>query len=139
MTEDTIKIESKYKNVDSVINKVQQFAFENGVNKKQTGEIVICVVEALNNIIKHGYLEKPGSFINIGFQKKDDIIKIQITDKGISRKNFTEPSFDFDPDDIQNIPEGGMGLYLIETLMDNNMYETIGDKNLFTMEKIVDS
>ena len=62
---------------------------------------------------------------------------INLTDYGESRKNVGKPVLEFDPDDIDSLPEGGMGLFIIEQLMDENFYTVKGNKNIFTLVKTV--
>lgn len=82
----------------------------------------LTLVEALTNIVRHG---PPGETrpIRLEVDLSDDRISIDIVD-------FTSPmppdllaragtsAFDFDPDDVQAIPESGRGLALILVLMD---------------------
>jgi serine/threonine-protein kinase RsbW len=50
---------------------------------------------------------------------------------------MNKPTLEFDPDDIDSIPEGGMGLYIIDQLMTDSNYSTDNGINTFTMKKIL--
>lgn len=98
-------------------------------------EIEICLVESLNNIIKHAYKEDNSRNIDLSIEINTSYIVIDVEDDGIPRKERKKPSLDFDPDDIENLPEGGMGLYIIDQLMDELTYKSIDGANIFTMKK----
>ncbi len=76
----------------------------------------------MTNAVKHAYKEKNNvGIINIYFEILEDKIKIIITDKGDSFDYETTKSkigpYDKD-ENIDFLREGGLGLFLIESLMD---------------------
>ena len=82
----------------------------------------IAVSEAVTNAVKHAYkYSEQNGMINICFELFDDKIKIIISDQG--------ESFDYESTKSKLVPyqenenidflrEGGLGLFLIESLMD---------------------
>ena len=82
----------------------------------------IAVSEAVTNAVKHAYKHsEQNGMINICFELFDDKIKIIISDQG--------ESFDYEStesklgpyqenENIDFLREGGLGLFLIESLMD---------------------
>ncbi|REH82545.1 anti-sigma B factor RsbW [Staphylococcus felis] len=82
----------------------------------------IAVSEAVTNAVKHAYKNKEiKGFINIVFEIFADYIKITVSDQG--------ESFDYqatkaqlgpyqDDENVDFLREGGLGLFLIESLMD---------------------
>ena len=82
----------------------------------------IAVSEAVTNAVKHAYKHsQQNGMINICFELFDDKIKIIISDQG--------ESFDYEStksklgpyqenENIDFLREGGLGLFLIESLMD---------------------
>ena len=82
----------------------------------------IAVSEAVTNAVKHAYKHsEQNGMINIRFELFDDKIKIIISDQG--------ESFDYEStksklgpyqenENIDFLREGGLGLFLIESLMD---------------------
>lgn len=82
----------------------------------------IAVSEAVTNAVKHAYKENNNvGIINIYFEILEDKIKIVISDKGDSFDYETTKSkigpYDKD-ENIDFLREGGLGLFLIESLMD---------------------
>ncbi|EHJ07434.1 anti-sigma B factor RsbW [Staphylococcus simiae] len=82
----------------------------------------IAVSEAVTNAVKHAYKEKKEvGMINLYFDILDDRIKIVISDQGDSFDYETTKTqigpYD-ENESIDFLREGGLGLFLIESLMD---------------------
>ncbi len=107
------------------------------ISKTTLDKVELSLAEALNNIIEHAYQENYNYPIDIEVRKKHKTLEIKLEDYGLPRKNLKKPVIEFDPDDIQNLPEGGFGLFLIETMMDENTYKYVEGKNIFIMKKIL--
>lgn len=128
-------IPSDYSEVPKICGLINSFCKENVNDESVCNEIEICLVESLNNIIKHAYKEDNSRNIDLSIEINTSYIVIDVEDDGIPRKERKKPSLDFDPDDIENLPEGGMGLYIIDQLMDELTYKSIDGANIFTMKK----
>ena len=130
-------INSAYKNVSSVCFIAKTFCEEYDIAGDKIREIELSLAEALNNIIKHSYKGNEENKIDIYLSIDETKITISLTDFGESRKNIGKPVLEFDPADIDSLPEGGMGLFIIEQLMDENSYAADGNKNIFTLVKSI--
>jgi len=106
-----------------------------GFNIENQEKIALAVDEACTNVIKHAYRFDSRRLIDIAIQTDAKKIKITITDKG--------GGFDInkikDPDIKKYVKEarhGGLGIYLIKTLMDEVQYEfNPGVKNQVQLTK----
>ena len=135
MNTKSFTINSEYKNVSSVCFIVKTFCEENYLDEEKIKEIELSLAEALNNIIKHAYKGNESNKIEISMVIEGATFKIVLTDYGLPREKIGKPVLEFDPNDIDSLPEGGMGLYIIEQLMDENAYFRDGEKNTFTLIK----
>ena len=134
-----ITVTSEYKNITPVSKKIREFLLAQQVSEQFCNEIEICLMEALNNVIKHAYEEESGKSIYIYFSMIDDSVEVNIIDTGIARVNTEKPKLNFDPDDINTVPESGMGLYIIDSLMDSTEYITNNGVNTFKLIKKISS
>lgn len=124
-----------YSDIKQVGADIRNFCINYGVNIKIQNDIELALIEALNNVIKHSYkMDKNGKVI-VEWNVTENVLEIRITDFGIARTNFDKPKLEYDHNDINSLPEGGMGLFIIDNLMDENFYETDGTKNTFTLKK----
>ncbi|MFZ5946667.1 MAG: ATP-binding protein [Stygiobacter sp.] len=130
-------ISSEYEKVEDLIFSVKEFLAKEKVESHILSGVDICLTEALNNIIKHAYNGEQNHPIEVIVSKDSNILEMLLIDEGKSRDNFIIKDLDYDPNDIENLPESGMGLYLIKQLMDDLNYYSINGKNYFTLRKIL--
>lgn len=92
----------------SVISEAEAYQFELGV------------VEACNNIIEHAYQYNPdGEFsIHINFFNDRIVCTMRYGGHAFPNNISLPTNLEFDPDNLESLPEGGMGLFLINSLMD---------------------
>lgn len=128
-------IPSDYDKVESVIFSVKDFLSKNNIETHILNGIDICLTEALNNIIKHAYKGEKNNLIEVIVTKEKNFLELQLIDSGIPRDSLVIKELNFDPNDIDNLPESGMGLYLIKQLIDEMDYYSINGKNYFTLRK----
>lgn len=106
-----------------------------------TYQIETCVAEASNNCIKHAYQNRPGNKVEVIISLFLNHITFQVCDygKAMEAEKFqSQKSFDFDPTVIADLPEGGMGLHIIRSVMTAVEYSSKDGKNILTMSKSFD-
>ena len=95
-------------------------------------QVVSAVGEAFNNIVLHGYADRPAreqpSSIDLRIQTRPGHIKIELRDWGS----------DFDPTRVRppafdTLPESGLGLFIVQSFME--MAYRPGRPNLLTLSK----
>jgi anti-sigma regulatory factor (Ser/Thr protein kinase) len=102
-------------------------------------EIELAAVEIVNNCIEHAYSEDTNQQISIEFWLKEDRLLIKVMDVGKSLdfdvlEEVTDV-FNFDPQDFKNLPEGGMGLEIAKTCMDEVNYHNQNGTNCWLLTK----
>ena len=101
---------------------------------EELSEIKTSVSEAVTNSIVHAYEDEMG-LITISAQIKDDIVTIQIKDKGKGIENIDkakEPLFTTKPD----LERSGMGFTIMENFMDKlTVKSELGKGTTVTMSK----
>ncbi|MEG8990490.1 ATP-binding protein [Ignavibacteria bacterium 4148-Me] len=135
MSELEINISSDYDEVVKVNNAVNDFLSKEGIEELIRNAFDICLTEALNNVIKHAYKEEKGKSIQVRIIKDKNFIEVNIIDEGMPRTNLEIKKLDYDPEDLDSLPESGMGLFIIQQLMDELDYFSINGKNYFILKK----
>lgn len=133
----SISVLSRLGNVSEVCSSARGFYKSKKVDDKICDSLEIAITEAMNNIIEHAYEKKENRPIELLFAYEGNKISIRIVDYGKPRSNTGKAELEFDPADIESLPERGMGLYLIEKIMDRTFYETKDGKNIYKLEKSV--
>ncbi len=131
----TLSIDSTLKDVALIGLSINKICSQIPLTDVETYQIEACVVEAINNTIEHAYENKTGHRVDVHVSLHLDRIVFQVSDTGLSMKNTLSPSLDFDPEDIENLPEGGMGLFIIHQVMDTVTYTSNTHKNTLEMTK----
>jgi len=126
-TELTKTINSKTDSLLSVRQFVSEAARAFGFSDEDASKIVLAVDEACTNIIKHAYQNSPDQRITITIVEDKGRFEVRISDQGRS----------FDPKALRplNLKEhltkyrrGGLGVYLMKSLMDEVEYRSVGGK-----------
>jgi serine/threonine-protein kinase RsbW len=130
-----INILSEYDNVAKVNDDIREILEDNSVEPHILNAFQICIMESINNIIKHAYKEQKDKTICVKLKLDNKLIEMEIVDEGEANNNFVIPDLDFDPKDINNLPESGMGLYIMKQLMDELTYNRKNGKNHFILKK----
>jgi serine/threonine-protein kinase RsbW len=102
--------------------------------------VEMALVEAVTNVIKHGYHGKSDESLAVGVALHQDRIVIEVEDTAtpLDPSLLEQPTgdrFTFDHGDIEALPEGGMGIALIQMSMDDVTYVRDGQRNLLRMTK----
>lgn len=130
-------IDSKLENVPLAGIAVRGICKSLSLNEIDTYYLELCVVEAVNNAIKHAYNSEDGHAVEISITYSDREIVFNISDRG-RKMNLYLPGFlDFDPGELDRLPEHGMGLYIINSIIDEVVYRTDDNKNTLTMRKFL--
>jgi serine/threonine-protein kinase RsbW len=132
-------IESKLDNVPLVGTAINKLCSTLALGEVECCEIEICVVEAVNNAVIHAYDREEGHEIEVVFSFYHNRIVIEIKDNGKKNKEFKSPTLEFDPCDRQSLPVGGMGLFIINKVMNKVSYASDGGTNTLTLIKYIDT
>ena len=102
---------------------------------EDSGLIQTAIVEALNNVIRHAYQGEPDKTVDVEFQMEPGLLKATIQDEGLGLEAWPNPRLDFDPQDVSSLPEGGMGIFIINQVMDQGEYTRENGRNVLVMTK----
>ncbi|MGH1412874.1 MAG: ATP-binding protein [Pelagimonas sp.] len=96
----------------------------------------LVLAEVLNNIVEHAYGESPDGEIRFDVKFDQARLMAGFVDKGTAMPEGALPSGNPTNLDVeqQNLPEGGFGWYLIQSLSDRLIYERKGSENHLSLE-----
>lgn len=93
-------------------------------------EVASAFVEAFNNAAVHAYRDLPPGDVEVEMRVDRRELEVEVSDFG---RRF-EPSGVPEPD-LEALPEGGLGLFIIRNFMDRVRYESRAGRNVLTMSK----
>jgi serine/threonine-protein kinase RsbW len=85
--------------------------------------------EAFNNVVMHGYRGRVGGSIEVDVELSPAAMVVRLRDDG-RHIDFAEVR----PPDLDAMPEGGMGMFMIRSLVDEVTYRA-GTPNVLTLTK----
>lgn len=130
-----LRIGSRLEHVQLMAHALQSLCMESGLDARTSALVELALVEAINNVIRHAYGLEPDHTVEVGFECSADRLRFEVSDTGRSYAGALSPRFEFDPADTANLPEGGMGLHLIESIMDDVDYRSKDGRNTLIMTK----
>lgn len=128
-------IESRVENISLLGGAVRGVAEMLCLDQTSCYHLELCVVEAVTNAIKHAYRHEAGHFVEVEILLFRERVTVKIRDTGQRMRVEKIEPLDFDPQDLQSVPEHGMGRFIMASLMDEITYETVEGQNILTMTK----
>jgi len=108
-----LSIKSHPKNLRQIRNFMTTALSKTKLSQQNSQNIILAVVEACSNIIKHGYKNDYNKEINLTINAEAKILTISIIDKGLK---FDTNSFE--PRNVSEVRPGGLGIHIIKQVMD---------------------
>lgn len=134
----TLTIESKIADVALLAEAVKAICRTTVRDETILYNLVLCLVEAVTNVINHAYHRRPGNFVEVKVTLDDRNVWYEISDTG-EKAELPPPKKDLlhDSNDITSLPESGMGLFLIHQIMQEVATSQKDGKNVLSMRKIL--
>lgn len=116
-----MKLPAKPEYVGVIRLSVSGIANRMGFTYEDIEDLKVAISEAMTNATTHAYEENEGGEVTVGFGVYADRLEVMVADHGGSFnlsdvKKQTGPYQQSEP--IENLREGGFGLFLIDALMD---------------------
>jgi len=131
----TLRADSRLENVELLARAVRGLVAAAGLDGRECAHVELAVDEALNNVIRHAYALQPGHPIELVFTLDERCFTLEVADEGAPMAPRRAPVLDFDPGDLEHLPEGGMGLFIIHSVMDQVEYRSAGGRNSLVMTR----
>jgi serine/threonine-protein kinase RsbW len=109
-----------------------QLSKEKALPEDIAHRVISAFVEAFNNAVIHAYKGTTPGPVEVEMTVFRDRLRVTVSDRGhvFVPESVPEP-------DLDALPEGGLGLYIIRNFMDHVSYARVGDQNVLTMEKML--
>ncbi|OJY15904.1 MAG: hypothetical protein BGO98_24920 [Myxococcales bacterium 68-20] len=92
-------------------------------------ELITAFGEAFNNIVIHGYRDRTDGMLDVEAEFSTEQITLRLSDTG-HEVDFAG----LKPPDLDSLPEGGMGVFMIHALVDEVVYHS-GTPNVLSLTK----
>lgn len=110
-------------------------ATDAGFDRAGVNRIVLASEEAVVNVIHYAYPDTEGDVeIQVRELDGDAGIEIVVRDRGIAFNPLERDAPDITAP-VEDRPIGGLGIFMVQQIMDSVRYERRGDENILTMAK----
>lgn len=130
-------VESRLENVPLIGSAVRGIAELLSIDEIGSYHLELCAVEAVTNVIKHAYHLEGGHSVELEIQVCRDRLTFKLRDSGESMDVSRIVPLQFDPSNPETLPESGMGIFILKSLMDEIDYEVIDGRNVMRMSKYI--
>ena len=131
----TLNMEARLDEIERVHAAVDILAEAEGWPPNLLFQIKLVLEEMGTNIVKYGYEDEDKKDVQIVLTSETDTLTMEISDDGKPFDPFTDaPPPDLDSP-IPDRPIGGLGVYLVQKLMDETSYRREDGKNKLTLIK----
>lgn len=120
-----------------VARQVDQYLQDNKFSESIINKVLLCVDELITNIIAHAYNDKLEHAVLLECRIFENRLELELRDDGVP----FDPTSQNRPNTTQSVDDrniGGLGIHLVQTLMDKVEYKREGDFNVLIVTKILD-
>ena len=128
-----MEVEANIANIAILDEHVARALEEHGVDRKSKQQIKLALEEILANVASYAYPEEKGTMA-VDLSISDNVVTLTISDNGLpfDPHNAKEPDIGLSAEE-RDI--GGLGVFLVQKIMDDMVYERKNEKNVLTLTK----
>ena len=131
-----IEVEATLENLDTILGFVEENLEAIDCPMKVAMKIAVCVEELYVNVANYAYDGRVGKCrVDLEYDERlPGRVKISLTDSG----KYFNPLEKDDPDTTLDVEEreiGGLGIFMVKSIIDNISYERKQENNIIIMEK----
>lgn len=129
-----IQLKNRVSDLDRIINLVDEFSGAYSLAPDLSHKIVLCLEELFSNIVFYGHEDGEEHLIELDLSRDEQKIIIEIADDGtpFDPLSAREPDLNVPLEDREI---GGLGIFLVKSIMDSIEYRRADGKNILRMEK----
>jgi len=120
--------------IPNLANNVREFGERNKLSDKIISDLTLALEERVVNIISYAYQDSVGHDITIDISLKDKELTLEVKDDGQPFNPLEVPEPDIEKP-LHERKVGGLGIFLINTLMDEVEYRREEGLNILVMKK----
>ncbi len=127
-TELTLELNSTENSLEQLEQAVDYFSVRRDWPVSLDFKIKLILEEVVLNALNYGHLEKPTN-VSLKITDLDKEVSIEILDDGKAFNPLKDAPVPDTDAPLEERPIGGLGVYLVKTLVSDISYERINDKN----------
>lgn len=130
----TLAIDSQLEHVYLVGLAINTICRAAALSEVEASQVELSVVEGVNNAIEHAYADEPGHRVEVRVTVDQDALLFAVCDRGNPMPTDALSACTA-LDEEALLAEGGRGLLIMRSFMDEVSYERRGSENVWTLVK----
>ena len=130
----SLTLKNDVQEVDNIVPVVQSACESVGFDELTTVQMNLAVEECVVNVVDYAYPEDTQGDIMVDVEANEGCLSFSVSDQGVA----FDPTKKGDVDTTLPAEErqiGGLGIFLIKSIMDDVSYERSEGRNVLTMKK----
>ena len=131
----TKTFDAKMDRLDDVLSFIRNSALKRDIEEDNISKVILASEEAIVNVLKYAYPDDPGE-LTVKCEKLEEQQGFSITliDSGVEfdPTEVEEPDVDIP---IEDRDVGGLGIFMINNIMDEMEYKRENGQNILTLKK----
>jgi anti-sigma regulatory factor (Ser/Thr protein kinase) len=129
----SFSLESRLAELGSALDRIERLLAEQIVESDLVAEVRLVAEEGMVNIVRNAYPEEEGD-IEITLSVDVTEVRLVLRDRGRPFNPLEHPAPDLEAA-VGERPEGGLGIHIIRSLTDEQIYSREGDENVLVLVK----
>jgi len=133
MAQRSLTIRAELDQINRICQAVESSAVEAGLDERAAYAFQLAVCEACENIVVHGYSDRARGQIQVDISVRPGELRVELRDTAPAfnpaRVEASPPSPSDDP------PVGGLGLYILQKVVDEIRYDRRQGENRLVLTK----
>jgi serine/threonine-protein kinase RsbW len=106
----------------------------NAVSAATELEVNLALDEIVSNVICHGWKDDGEHQLHVRISRVEDELRVEVEDDAAPFNPLEVPAPDLDQP-LEQRPVGGLGIFLVQQIMDGLEYRRLDGRNLLIMKK----
>ena len=128
----SITVSNTLSDCDKLFAFLDRHADRLGLSKDIYNDLKLAIDETFVNIVSYAFDDESTHEITMELHHSDHRIDITFIDNGIAFDPLNDSNKTLD---LDKLDEGGMGIHIIRSMTDEQHYERIEQRNVFTLTK----
>lgn len=135
----TREIRTDLSDLSHLTEAVEEFAETHEVPMAQAQRVTLSLDELVTNIIQYGTNEESDGAIRIRVEVHPELVRIEIEHRGFRFNPFEEVAAPDTSLPLEERPIGGLGVFLVKSLMTSVHYEHEDGRNRVTLTRSLET
>ena len=122
-------VEPKLESI-AIIQAAIENAAESLLDKRRLFQLTMAVEELMTNIVRHSGTSEP---VDVSINQDQQTFSVRLTDKGPAFDPFRQAPKPALEAGLEERPIGGLGVHLVQKMLDKVEYRRQGEQNLVTL------